>query len=62
MLLPLVLMLVLPVPLSLVLQTKCVRYYMVFQRALAVMKRVLAAEGHATDASNAPGEAFQTLF
>ena len=42
--------------LRMVLQTKSVRYHMVFQRALAVMKRVLAAEGRATDANNAPGE------
>lgn len=35
------------------LQTKCVRYYMVFDRALGVMKRVLAADGHAFDANNA---------
>ncbi|KAI7837041.1 hypothetical protein COHA_009118 [Chlorella ohadii] len=33
--------------------TKCVRYYMVFDRALGVMKRVLAADGHAFDANNA---------
>ena len=38
------------------LQTKCVRYYMVFHRAMAVMKRVLAAERKATNASNAAGE------
>lgn len=37
------------------MQTKCVRYYMVFDRALRVMKRCLEAEGHATDANNAPG-------
>lgn len=36
-------------------QTKCVRYYMVFDRALGVMKRVLAAEGCAFDANNAKG-------
>jgi hypothetical protein len=29
---------------------------MVFKRALALMKRVLAADGHATDANNASGE------
>ena len=38
------------------LQTKCVRYYMVFDRALGVMRRVLAAEGKAYDANNAEGE------
>ncbi|KAL4437434.1 hypothetical protein ABPG75_004573 [Micractinium tetrahymenae] len=35
-------------------QTKCVRYYMVFHRALELMKRCLAAEGCAIDANNAP--------
>lgn len=37
-------------------QTKCVRYYMIFHRAMAVMKRVLAAERKATNASNAAVE------
>ena len=36
-------------------QTKCVRYYMAFARALALMKRVLAAQGRAYDAASAPG-------
>jgi hypothetical protein len=36
-------------------QTKCVRYYMVFQRAMAVLKRVLATERRATDAHELPG-------
>lgn len=36
-------------------QTKCVRYYMVFGRALAVLKRVLAADRKAYDAGNAAG-------
>ncbi|KAI3429879.1 hypothetical protein D9Q98_010190 [Chlorella vulgaris] len=35
-------------------QTKCVRYYMVFQRAMAVLKRVLATERRATDAHELP--------
>ncbi|PSC68513.1 suppressor of RPS4-RLD 1-like isoform X1 [Micractinium conductrix] len=33
-------------------QTKCVRYYMVFDRALAMFKRCLEAAGGATDANN----------
>ena len=36
-------------------QTKCVRYYMNFERALQVMKEVIAQEGHTFDAHNKPG-------
>ena len=38
------------------MQTKCVRYYMVFHRAMAIMQRVLAAERHAIDAKDRRGE------
>ncbi len=44
-----------------VLQTKCVRYYMVFHRALALMKRVLAAERAATDANDQPGGQYNCI-
>ena len=37
------------------LQTKCVRYYMAFPRALARMKALVAAEGRVMDADNQPG-------
>jgi hypothetical protein len=40
-----------PVP-----QTKCVRYYMNFVRALALMRGILEKEGHAFDADNKQGE------
>ncbi len=33
-------------------QTKCVRYYMVFERALGLLRELLLREGHAYDASN----------
>ncbi|GAB4814575.1 hypothetical protein N2152v2_001621 [Parachlorella kessleri] len=33
-------------------QTKCVRYYMNFERALDLMRGILAKEGHAFDAEN----------
>ena len=36
-------------------QTKCVRYYMNFGRALRLMKEVIAQEGHTFDANNKPG-------
>ncbi len=36
-------------------QTKCVRYYMNFARALRLMKEVIAQEGHTFDANNKPG-------
>ena len=36
-------------------QTKCVRYYMNFERALRLMKEVIAQEGHTFDANNKPG-------
>ena len=36
-------------------QTKCVRYYMNFERALRLMKEVIAQEGHTFDANNNPG-------
>ena len=36
-------------------QTKCVRYYMAFPRALALMKALVAAEGRVMDADNRPG-------
>ena len=36
-------------------QTKCVRYYMSFERALRLMKEVIAQEGHTFDANNRPG-------
>ena len=36
-------------------QTKCVRYYMNFERALRLMKEVIAQEGHSFDANNRPG-------
>lgn len=36
-------------------QTKCVRYYMNFERALRLMKEVIAQEGHTFDAKNKPG-------
>ncbi|DBA80252.1 hypothetical protein WJX79_002480 [Trebouxia sp. C0005] len=35
-------------------QTKCVRYYMNFGRALRLMKEVIAQEGHTFDANNKP--------
>ncbi|KAL3144958.1 hypothetical protein ABBQ32_003464 [Trebouxia sp. C0010 RCD-2024] len=35
-------------------QTKCVRYYMNFERALRLMKEVIAQEGHTFDAKNKP--------
>lgn len=37
-------------------QTKCVRYYMNFERALRLMKEVIAQEGHTFDANNKPGQ------
>ena len=37
-------------------QTKCVRYHMNFDRALAALKEVLLEEGHAYDANNRAGE------
>ena len=37
-------------------QTKCVRYYMNFERALRLMKEVIAQEGHTFDANNTPGK------
>lgn len=37
-------------------QTKCVRYYMNFDRALRLMKEVIAQEGHTFDANNKPGK------
>ena len=37
-------------------QTKCVRYYMSFERALRLMKEVIAQEGHTFDANNRPGK------
>lgn len=36
-------------------QTKCVRYYMNFERALAVFKEVLLRDGHGFDAHNIAG-------
>lgn len=36
-------------------QTKCVRYYMSFERGLRLMKEVIAQEGHTFDANNRPG-------
>lgn len=44
-----------PLP-AVVLQTKCVRYYMNFDRALALMRSILDKEGHAFDADNKEGE------
>lgn len=38
------------------MQTKCVRYYMNFERALALMRDILAREGRAFDADNKEGE------
>lgn len=35
-------------------QTKCVRYYMNFERAFALWKKVLLQEGHTFDANNQP--------
>ncbi|GAX83792.1 hypothetical protein CEUSTIGMA_g11217.t1 [Chlamydomonas eustigma] len=35
-------------------QTKCVRYYMNFPKALSIQKQVLLTEGHAFDAQNRP--------
>lgn len=35
-------------------QTKCVRYYMNFKRALNLQREVLLKEGHAFDAGNRP--------
>jgi hypothetical protein len=37
-------------------QTKCVRYYMNFERAMKLFKDILLHEGHAFDAKNKPGE------
>lgn len=42
-------------------QTKCVRYYMNFERALRLMKEVIAQEGHTFDAKNKPGRSLATL-
>ena len=42
-------------------QTKCVRYYMNFERALRLMKEVIAQEGHTFDAHNKPGVMLNTL-
>lgn len=41
---------------SLALQTKCVRYYMNFDRALALMRSIVEREGRVFDADNKEGE------
>lgn len=44
------------------LQTKCVRYYMNFERALELMRSILQREGKAFDANNADGAQFFLSF
>ena len=34
---------------------RCVKYYMYFKRAMALLKEVLLEQGHTTNARNAPG-------
>ena len=42
------------------MQTKCVRYYMNFERALALMRAILDKERRAFDADNKDGEGIET--